>query len=65
MLIAQVVLGSRQSPFISLTLAIMIYATAVVIGLSKSLARRRLRLIQARVRSTTQRRGSTTVAGGR
>src|SRR5512132_2739537 len=44
----------------SLTLAIMIHATAVVIDFSKSLARRRLRLIQARVRSTTQRRGSNT-----
>ena len=44
----------------SLTLAIMIHATAVVIDFSKSLASRRLRLIQARVRSTTQRRGSNT-----
>src|SRR5512132_3564310 len=44
----------------SLTLAIMIHATAVVIDFSKSLASRRLRLSQARVRSTTQRRGSTT-----
>src|SRR6266511_1933426 len=44
----------------SLTLAIMIHATAVVTDFSKSLASRRLRLIQARVLSTTQRRGSNT-----
>jgi hypothetical protein len=44
----------------SLTLAIMIHATAVVIDFSKSLPSRRLRLIQARVPSTTQRRGGNT-----
>jgi len=44
----------------SLTLAIMTHVAAVVINASKSLARRRLRLSQARVRSTTQRRGSST-----
>ena len=40
-------------------LAIMIQAVALSIVASKSLARRRLRLSQAIVRSTTQRRGSS------
>ena len=44
----------------SLTLAIMTHVSAVEIKASKSLARRRLRLSQAKVRSTTQRRGNST-----
>jgi len=39
-------------------LASMIHASALAIVTSKSLARRRLRLSQAKVRSTTQRFGS-------
>src|SRR5882724_841029 len=43
----------------SLTLAIRSQTAALAREASKSLARRRLRLSQARVRSTTQRRGSS------
>ena len=42
----------------NLTLAIMSHASALTIVASKSFARRRLRLSQAMVRSTTQRRGN-------
>jgi integrase len=42
----------------NLTLAIMSHASALAIVASKSFARRRLRLSQAMVRSTTQRRGN-------
>src|SRR5438128_842498 len=42
----------------NLTLAIMTQASALAMVASKSLARRRLRPNQAKVRSTTQRRGS-------
>src|SRR4051812_26463523 len=41
----------------SLVLAIVSHALALAAEASKSLAKRRLRLSQARVRSTTQRRG--------
>lgn len=44
----------------SLTLARSSHARALSREASKSLARRRLRLSQAKVRSTTQRRGRTT-----
>ena len=42
----------------NLTLAIMSHASALTIVASKSFARRRLRLSQAMVRSTIQRRGN-------
>src|ERR1019366_8430573 len=42
----------------NLTLAIISHASALAIVASKSFARRRLRLSQAMVRSTTQRRGN-------
>jgi len=42
----------------NLTLAIISHASALAIVASKSLARRRLRLSRAMVRSTTQRRGN-------
>src|SRR6202007_366585 len=45
---------------ISLTLAIHRQVSALAIVASKYLARRRFRLSQAKVRSTTQRRGSRT-----
>ena len=53
-----IVLPSRRVS--SLTLARNSHARALSRVVSKSLARRRLRLSQAKVRSTTQRRGSTT-----
>lgn len=43
---------------INLTLAIISHASALAIVASKSFARQRLRLSQAMVRSTTQRRGN-------